>query len=102
MPGRCACGAGHPHAFSIVLRDKWWHLNPILGKYLGVKGIHAKLNFGTIPSHGAFSYMNIPKDRFPVSNMIGAGHHISVSQYLAEWQLDLVERTLKDFFESIK
>lgn len=91
-----------PHAFAITLRDKWWHLNPILGKYLNVKGIHAKLNFGTIPNHGAFSQLNISKDQFPVSNMMGAGHHIPVHQYLRDDQLDFMERTIKVFFESIK
>lgn len=91
-----------PHAFSITLRDKWWHLNPILGKYLNVKGIHAKLNFGTIPNHGAFNYLEVPKDKFPVSNMMGAGNHIAVHQYLRDDQLDFMERTIKVFFESIK
>ena len=91
-----------PHAFAITLKDRWWHLNPIFIKYLNVKGIRAKLNFGTIPNHGAFSYLNIPKDKFPVSNMMGAGGHVPVHQYLREDQLDFMERTISVFFESIK
>lgn len=91
-----------PHAFAITLKNPYWHLNPILVKYLNVKGIHTKLNFGTICNHGAFKYLNIPRDKFPVSNMMGAGGHITVNQYLRDDQLDFMERTIKVFFESIK
>lgn len=91
-----------PHAFAITLKDQYWHLNPIFIKHLNVKGIHCKLNFGTIPNHGAFSYLDLPKDKFPVSNMMGAGGHVAIHQYLRDDQLNFMERTIKVFFESIK
>lgn len=91
-----------PHAFSITLKNQYHHLNSIFIRYLNNKGIHTKLNFGTIPNHGAFRYLGIPKDKFPVSNMMGAGGHVAVHQYLRDDQLDFMERTIKVFFESIK
>ena len=71
-----------PHGFSITLKksDKIKYLKQVLDDAT----IEWKRNFGNIPSHGAFKYLNIKPGTFKNSEFVGDnGLHIGLHPYLS-------------------
>jgi len=86
-----------PHAVSIVLKDPKYDIKS-LEKKLNDAGVETKRNFGSIPSHGAFSFMNIEEGSFPEAEIAGEGIHFACHRYLLKDDMDtIIEIILKHF-----
>jgi dTDP-4-amino-4,6-dideoxygalactose transaminase len=88
-----------PHGFSITLKFGYKEKLHKLKKLLDDTGIAWKRNFGSMPHHHAFDYLNTPKYKFLNSQYIGAyGIHIGCHYYLDAEDLSLICSTLRQFF----
>lgn len=91
-----------PHAFSIVLKSNYKNNITILKQELDIANIEWKRNFGSMPHHKCFEYLNYTKFSMPVSQYIGNyGLHIGCHQHLTKEDLEYVCDTLKDTFKKM-
>ncbi len=92
-----------PHAFSITLKPPYANKISFLRGCLNKAGISWKRNFGSIPHHQAFKYLNYNKWSMPRARYMGNyGIHIGCHQYLTTEELHIICTTLKTTLRKIK
>lgn len=102
-----------PHAFPIVIKDKYQTINTdsgiqntrdILYQYLELNGIQCKTLFGSLPTqHRCFEFLNYKLGQFPVAEYVGRnGLHFGCHQYLHEEDLEYINEKLRMFFNNFK
>jgi len=90
-----------PHGFSITLKPKYKDKLGDLKTHLYESSIHWKRNFGSIPDHGTFGYIN-EKEKYPVATYIGDyGIHVGCHYYLSDDDLIYLTDSIKKFFERL-
>lgn len=91
-----------PHAFSLTLVEKYaWHHNDIKAR-LDKADIQWKRNFQSMPSSGAFNYLN-DKQRYSNAEYVSDyGLHIGCSDLMTDEDVDYVCEVLKIICENIK
>lgn len=94
------CDVNAPHAFSITLKPVTHKYLPDLKNDLKQAGIDWKRNFGSMPHHKAFEYLNYDKDDFINAQYIGNnGIHIGCHQFLSDddtnYIIDVLQKSLK-------
>lgn len=91
-----------PHALSIILKYQFKHQVNTFRQFLEYKGIHTKRNFGAIPDHECFAYLN-EKGRYTHATYIGnAGFHIGCHYYLSDSDLEYIGDQLEEFLTIMK
>ena len=87
-----------PHGFSITLKEKYATKKNIdtIKQTLEENNIHWKRNFGSMPHHKAFSYLNYGASSMINAQYIGEyGIHIGCHYWLTDEDIDKVCSTLK-------
>lgn len=90
-----------PHGFSVTLKPKYQSYIEDFKDHLTDCSIHWKRNFGSMPDHKAFSYLN-QQGKFPVATYVGNyGIHTGCHYYLSEDDLKYMVKSIKSFLERL-
>ena len=88
-----------PHAFSLTFKEDSGYDMGLFRKWMELNEIEVKINFGAIPDHGCFAYLN-KQGSCPNATYIGKhGCHWSVNQNLTQDQLNYVVDIVQRFFK---
>ena len=91
-----------PHGFSMTLKPKYNHLLDNFKQHLTQSSIHWKRNFGAMPDHQCFGYLN-QTGQFPIATYIGNhGIHIGCHYYLSNEDIYYIIEKLTEFFKGIR
>ena len=90
-----------PHGFSFTVKP---------GTKVSVEGLRGcltgadiewKRNFGSMPEHGCFKYLNLDTTKCPNARYIGNnGIHIGCHQYLTTWDLEHIVNSVNKYVNS--
>lgn len=91
-----------PHGLSITLKPDVKRRIDDFHRFLDESSINWKRNFGSMPHHDAFDYLQIAPGAYPNARYIGDyGIHVGCHYYLSDDDLDYLSNKLREFLVSI-